>query len=286
MTQPEKKNLPASVYQRLLNKARTDGRPFNEVLQYYAIERFLYRLAQSPYRDKFILKGALIFMTWGAPFSRPTRDIDLLAKVSNEIAEIVKIFKAICTQGVADDGMVYEGRSLMGEMIKEHDEYQGIRIKFLGRLSTSRAAMQIDLGFADVVTPRAKLVDYPVLLDWPAPRLRGYPPETVVAEKLHAVVALGMSNSRMKDFFDLWLLATSFQLEPELVQTAVEKTFARRRTPLPRQIPVALTEQFAKEKQAQWQAFLKRSKITGAPTALIEVLIVLRTKFEPMLGLK
>ncbi|HEY4724048.1 MAG TPA: nucleotidyl transferase AbiEii/AbiGii toxin family protein, partial [Anaerolineae bacterium] len=158
MTKPEKKNLPASIHERLLNKAKSSGRPFNELLQYYAIERFLYRLAQSPYRDRLILKGALIFAAWGAPLSRPTRDIDLLAHTSNAIDNIVAIVTAICNQDVQPDGITFDPASVVGEKIKEQDEYEGVRVRFRGYLGNARVNMQVDMGFADVVSPAPELV--------------------------------------------------------------------------------------------------------------------------------
>ena len=191
MTKPIK-NVAASIRQRLQNKARQQGQRFDDLLQYYAIERFLYRLAQSSHRDTFVLKGALIFLTWGTPFARSTRDVDLLAYTDNSIAHVVKVMREICQQPVVEDGMRFEANSVKGETTREQAEYQGVRVKFLGWLENARVNMQIDLGFADVVTPKPKLVTYPVLLELPPPKLRGYPPETVIAEKLQAMIFLGM----------------------------------------------------------------------------------------------
>ena len=251
MTKPEKKNLPASIHERLLNKAKSSGRPFNELLQYYGIERFLYRLAESPYRDRFILKGALIFAAWGAPLSRPTRDIDLLAHTSNSINNIVAIVTAICNQDVQPDGMTFDPASVVGEKIKEQDEYEGVRVRFRGYLGNARVNMQVDMGFADVVSPAPELVEYPTLLDLPRPHLRGYPRETVVAEKVHAMVTLGAINSRMKDFYDLWLLARKFSFDGASLSEAIRNTFAHRATRIPNEMPVGLTDEFAREKQTQ-----------------------------------
>jgi hypothetical protein len=187
-------NLPASIHQRLLNQARASGRPFDELLRYYAIERFLYRLSQSAYRDRFVLKGALIFAAWGAPLGRSTRVIDLLAYAGNAIDDVVAVFKAICVQTMEADGMTFDPATVAGESITEHAEYQGVRVRFQGHLGNARVRMQIDLGFGDVVTPPAGWVECPSLLGQPRAVLRGYPPKTVVAEKTQALVRLGRAS--------------------------------------------------------------------------------------------
>jgi hypothetical protein len=159
MTPPETKNLPASIHQRLLNQARASSRPFDELLRYYAIERFLYRLAQSPFHDRLVLKGALIFAAWGTPLGRATRDIDLEAYTGNAIDEVVAMFQTICVQSVEADGLVFDPASLGGEAITEQAEYRGVRVRFLGHLGQARVSMQIDLGFGDVITPPAGQVE-------------------------------------------------------------------------------------------------------------------------------
>ncbi len=281
MTSPA--NLTASIHQRLLNQARTTGRPFDELLQYYAIERFLYRLAKSPHRDRFVLKGALIFTAWGVPLSRPTRDVDLLAYTGNTVENVTAIIQEICRQEVEPDGMVFDPETVSGEIIKEQAEYQGIRMRLLAHLGRARVNMQIDMGFADVVSPKPELVDYPSLLQLPQPRLRGYSRESVVAEKTHAVVVLGMINSRMKDFYDLWLLAHKFDFAGATLAKAIASTFAQRDTPLPSELPDGLKDEFAQEKQAQWQAFIQTAKMADAPRELMEVLAVLREFLWPVL---
>lgn len=272
MTGREAKNLPASIHQRLLNKARASNRPFGELLQYYAIERFLYRLSESPYHDRFVLKGALIFAAWGSPLSRPTRDVDLLAYISNRVEDVAAIIREICSQPVEPDGLIFDAAKVTAEIIKEQAEYQGVRARFRGSLGNARVNMQIDLGFADVVWPNPEAVEYPSLLDMPCPKLRGYPRETVVAEKTQALVMLGAINSRMKDFYDLWLLARKFDFDGPSLSKAVTNTFAHRDTAIPTEMPEALGDDFAQAKQGQWKAFLHSSEVPDASQDFAKVL--------------
>jgi len=262
-------NLAASVRGRLTNRAKASQRPFQEVLQHYGLERLLYRLAQSPHSSRFLLKGALLLNAWGAPLSRPTRDIDLLGYAENDIALMEAMFRDVCQVVVADDGLRFDARTVLGQRIKEDADYQGVRLTFTGHLEKARIPMQIDIGFGDVVNPGAEERDYPTLLDFPAPRLRVYPRETVVAEKFEAMVQLGTLNTRMKDFFDLWLLASRFDFDGSDLARAIEKTFENRGTPLELD-PVALTPVFtaAENTQKQWAAFVRRSQLDSAPATL------------------
>ena len=259
MTKVEAKNLAASVHQKLLNKAQETNRPFNELLQYYAIERFLYRLSRSPFADHFVLKGALMFNAWGVPGFRPTRDIDLLGRTSNAVEQIVEAFRQICGTEVEADGLVFDIASVQGERIKEDADYEGVRITFTGWLGKARVHMQIDIGFGDVVAPAPIDVSYPVILDFPAPTLHGYPRETLIAEKFQAMVALGEINSRLKDFYDICTLAMEFDFDGDVLQKAIEQTFKQRGTSLPEEIPVALTEKFVSQKELYWDAFIQRA---------------------------
>ena len=209
MNQRTGSHIATSIRQRLLNKARETGRPFNEILQYFAIERFLYRLARSPHADKFVLKGAVMFAAWQAPISRPTMDIDLLGFTNNSIDATVAVTQASCTQVVEPDGLTFEPESVEGERIVEDANYAGVRVRFRGSLGSARITMQRDIGFGDVVVPQPAMVDYPTILPLPTPRLRGYSRESVIAEKFEAMVKLGMLNSRMKDFFDAGYWHTS-----------------------------------------------------------------------------
>lgn len=180
----EKSNLAASVRQRLLNHARATGRPFNELLQYFAMERLLYRLQSSSYVRRFVLKGALMLMTWQVSHSRPTKDIDLLGTTPNDLEGVAAVFRDVCMQDVEADGMVFDAVSVQAERIAEESNYEGVRVRFRGTLGTARVTMQVDVGFGDVVVPEPVWIDYPTLLDLPAPRMRGYTRESVVAEKL------------------------------------------------------------------------------------------------------
>ncbi|MBI5712271.1 MAG: nucleotidyl transferase AbiEii/AbiGii toxin family protein [Chloroflexi bacterium] len=284
MTKPIK-NVAASIRQRLQNKARQEGQRFDDLLQYYAIERFLYRLSQSSHRETFVLKGALIFLTWGTPFARSTRDVDLLAYTDNSVAHVVKVMQEICQQEVVEDGIHFEVSSVKGETIREQAEYQGVRVKFLGWLENARVNMQIDMGFADVVTPKPKLVTYPVLLELPQPKLRGYPPETVIAEKLQAMIFLGMSNSRMKDFYDLWILSQTHTSSKTTLAEAIRKTFARRNTELPLELPIVFTDEFVNTKQKMWVAYRDKTNLLDAPADIDEIVSRLREWLMPVIRL-
>jgi hypothetical protein len=253
-----KQNLPASVHQRLLNKAHETGQVFNELLQYYAIERLLYRLSISDHCERFTLKGALMFNAWGLENMRPTRDIDLLGHMPNTVDHVVGIFQDLCALVVEADGLAFDAKKVKGERIKEDAEYEGIRITMTARLGRIQLPIQIDIGFADVITPAPETVDYPILLDHPAPRLYGYPPETLIAEKFQAMTILGIANSRMKDFYDVWRLATNFEFHGDTLQQALEKTFQNRNTGLPDETHVIFSDSFADAKSDQWRAFTRK----------------------------
>jgi hypothetical protein len=266
------RNVAASVHERLLHRARESGRLFNELLPYFAMERFLYRLSKSPHADKFILKGALMLNVWGAPLPRPTKDIDLLGRTENRVEAIVAIVREVCVQDVEPDGLRFDAASVEGGPILDTAEYEGVGVRFRGNLGRARVFMEIHVGFGDTVYPTARLTEYPTILDFPAPRLRGYTRESTVAEKFQAMVRYGLINSRMKDFFDIWLLCRQFDFDGETLAAAVAKTFARRRTDVLAQ-PVALTATFGgdRSKAAQWQAFVRSRRLKDAPTDLGEV---------------
>jgi len=258
-------NISASVHSRLLNQARAGGRPFNDYLQYYAIERFLYRLSQSRYCDDFILKGALAFLVWGGPIHRSTRDIDLLGFMSNEVENLVDITQEICSLSVEDDGMSFPPENVQGILIKEDADYEGVRLTFFGYLGKARIKMQIDVGFSDHVFPKPVRTEYPTLLSYPAPELKNYPRESVIAEKFQAMIYLGEINSRMKDFYDIWFLASHFDFDGSLLQEAVTQTFRQRKTDIPSGSIHAFSENFVEKKSLQWIAFLERNGIENAP---------------------
>lgn len=252
------KNLPDSVKARLTNIAGSTGRPFNEVLQYYTIERFLFRLSCSSHAQHFVLKGALIFYARQIDFRRPTRDIDLQTDTSNAINDVVQTVREICVQPVEPDGITFDPASVKGGRILNRANLQGVRVTCLASLGTAQIPTQIDISYANVITPIDISIAYPTLLDSPVPHLRAYPYETVIAEKLQALVFLGRINDRLKDFYDLWLLSQQVAFNGPPLSAAILATFNHRGTPLPAGAPVALTGDFADAKQKQWAAFLDR----------------------------
>jgi len=266
------KNTAASVRQRLLNKARKDKRPFNELLQYYAMERFLYRLSISPYKDLFILKGALMLRVWNSPKFRPTMDIDLLGRTSNKETHIISQIKEILTIEVDSDGLDFLIDSVQSEPITEEAGYTGLRVRFKGYLDTARINMQLDIGFGDVVLPEPVRLPFPVLLDLPSPILLCYSKESAIAEKFHAIVTLGMINSRMKDFYDIWLLSREFSFDRKTLNKAIELTFKERDTVMADTI-TAFTDEFCEAKQIQWTAFRKRLGQDFVPPSLKDIIV-------------
>ncbi len=282
MNRRKVKNVAASIRQRLLNEARTTGRPFNEILQYFAMERFLYRLSKSPHDEKFVLKGALMLATWGVSLTRPTKDIDLLGRVSNDIESIVGLVKEVCRLEVQPDGLVFDSTSVQGEQIAGEAEYEGVRVRFQGNLGTARVSMQIDVGFGDAVVPGPVTTDYPTILDLPTPRIRGYTRESVIAEKFHTMVRRGLLNSRMRDFFDVWTLSRQFDFDGGVL-AAVRETFARRDLEVAAR-PVALTKEFAEDtaKASQWRGFLRKSRLEGAPRELVAVVEAIAVFLGPV----
>lgn len=263
-------NIQASIRDRLQNIARETNRPFAEILQYYGMERFLYRFSRSKYADKFILKGALLFTVWQIPERRTTLDIDFLARYNNQTASIEAVVKDICEVPVGPDGLTFDSKNVQGRKIKEDADYEGVRIKFLGFLERSRIPMHIDVGFGDIVYPKTKAVDYPVILDFPKPRLKGYPAESVISEKFEAMVKLGLLNSRMKDFYDIWLMMRQFEFSGLNLAEALKRTFEHRRTELPKTKPLFADEIYDEksDRQILWKAFLRKNDIKHAPEKL------------------
>jgi predicted nucleotidyltransferase component of viral defense system len=278
----ERKNLPPSIHQRLLNKARQSGRAFNELLQYYAIERLLYRLSISEYSELFTLKGALMFNAWGLTNLRPTRDIDLLGHTQNTVDAVLKIFQDLSKLEAEPDGLEFDPVQIQSERIKEDADYEGIRITMTARLGKTRLTIQIDIGFADVITPAPERLDYPTILDFPVPHLYVYPPETVIAEKFQAMTVLGMANSRMKDFYDIWMLITNFEFDGMVIQTAIERTFQNRSTELPTEKHIIFSEEFADNKRDQWIAFSRKLRNENA-VVIHQIVVSMRDFFFPVL---
>lgn len=267
------KNLPESIKSRLRNKAKESNRLYSEVLQYYCIERFLYRLSCSKYADKFILKGALMFMVWQIPERRTTLDIDFLAVYDNQVSAIEEVIKDVCLISVTPDGLVFDPKTVKGQSIREEMEYKGVRIKFIGLLDRSRIPMQIDVGFGDVVYPNPKVIRYPVILDLPEPNLKAYPVESLVSEKFEAMVKLSLLNSRMKDYYDIWLLIHKFDFNGQKLAGALKKTFNSRNTTLPKTIPIFAEEIYDErsDRQKLWKAFLNKNDIKHAPGKLSDI---------------
>ena len=266
-----RRNLAASVRSRLLNKARAERLDFNLLLTRYALERALYRLSISEQRGQFLLKGALLFDIWFDVPHRPTHDADLLGFGSAEIPHLEDHFREI-SQIASDDGIVFQADSVKAAEIRKEANYAGIRVTMLGLLDGARCLVQIDIGFGDAVTPAPENVQYPVILDgMPSPQLRVYPRYTVVAEKLEAMVKLGILNSRMKDYFDLWILARHSDLDGAVLAQAIRTTFERRGTGIPSGVPLGLTDEFAlhEQKNLQWSGFQRKNALQ--PMKLAEV---------------
>ena len=270
---PPLKNVGASVRARLTRRASERKENVQLALTRYAIERLLYRLSVSAYSGQFVLKGAMLFSLWAPTPYRATGDLDLLGYGDAAPERIATTFQEICSIDFADDGVVFKPETLRAEMARAEDEYSGVRLTMIAEIAGARLPIQVDIGFGDAVTPGVLEIDYPSLLNMPAPRLRAYPPETVVAEKFQALVALGMLNSRMKDFFDLWAISQTFSFDGGVLADAIAATFERRHTDIPTDTPVALTPAFAEDaaKQAQWRGFLRRTAIAMAPGPFAEL---------------
>ena len=289
MTRRIRTNVAASVRQRLYNLAKEKDEDFNFVLGRFVAERLLYRLSISECADDFVLKGALLFLLWSDHLYRPTRDVDLLGYCESSIGKLEDTFRKVCRAQVVEDGLVFDADSVQGASIREDQEYDGVRITLTARLGNARIPMQIDIGFGDAITPGVEVVEFPLLLTTPAlpaAKLNAYPRETVIAEKLEAMVALGMANSRMKDFHDLFTLAQNFSFDGTVLVRAVKNTFERRTTPLPHAPPIALTAEFSADiaKAAQWRNFLKRVTHQGAKLELTQVIEQLSQFLLPVLA--
>ena len=278
------KNIAASVHQRLLDRARESHRPFNELLQNFAIERFIYRLSMSSYRDAFILKGALLFSVWRVPESQPTLDIDLLGRIDNRIGVITAALRDVCNAAVETDGMSFNPDTVAAVRIAGDAEYEGVRVRLKGGLGNARVSLQVDIGFGDTIVPGPCEIEYPVLLDFPPPKLSGYSIESTIAEKYQAMVKLGILNSRMKNFYDIWMLSRSFEFRGEILAEALEKTFANRDTVIAAN-PRVFDSSFAEDgdKNIQWRAFTRKSKLDNAPETFSEVVAAVNIFLEPLL---
>ncbi len=265
------RNMAASVRARLLNLSRERNQSFELLLTRYVLERLLHRLSMTGYRDRFVLKGAMLMRTWfDIPF-RPTRDLDLLGFGEDNPDAMLVTFREICAVEL-DDGVRFDIGALTIDLIRDELEYGGLRLKTYASIGEARVRVTVDIGFGDAVEPGIVELDLPVLLDLPSPRIRAYPRETVIAEKFQAMVMLGRANSRMKDFYDVWLLSRSYEFDGETLSRAIAATFARRKTSISEAVPDALTRAFADDpaKQQQWASFIEG--IGVEPIALAEVI--------------
>lgn len=280
MSKKNPKNISMSIQARLLNRAKVDHRPFAELLQYYGMERFLYRLSESRHSDRFILKGALMFKVWKSSLQRPTMDIDMLGVTSNEEEKIVAQIQDILSVNVISDGLTFDPGSIKTAKILEEVDYQGIKVMFQGKLDSAKIYMQIDIGFGDIVFPQPKKAILPTLLNFPAPILLCYSMESAIAEKFDAMVARGMTNSRMKDFYDVWLLSRQFSFEEHKLAEAVRLTFGQRQTEIPNKI-LAFSQEFIKAKQTQWEIFRNKLQQEHVPELFQEIIVSIESFLRP-----
>jgi len=278
------KNIGASVRARLLNIARDQGQTFNLVLNRYTIERLLYRLSQSQHADRFVLKGATLLMTWFDEPFRGTQDLDLLGYGDPDPNAVLALFHEILA--IEDqDGVQFEVETARIDRIREDVAYGGVRIRTIAEIGGAQVPVSVDIGFGDATEPGAEDMNFPVMLDMPVPKLRGYARETVIAEKFQAMVALGHANTRLKDYYDIWILSQSFTFEGGRLPQAIRATFARRGTQIPMDLPDALTPAFAEndQKQQQWQAFI--DGVALDPGSLSDVVESIASFIMPQAGL-
>jgi hypothetical protein len=281
LTKTPMKNIAAAVRQRLLNKSRSDIRPFQELVQYYAMERFLYRLSQSHHANRFILKGALMLRIWQTPDIRPTMDIDLLGRTNNDMSLLISNITDILSVDVEPDGLSFFPDDITAERITEDAEYEGIRIWFPAKLDTMTLNMQIDIGFGDVIYPGPEKSEIPTILEFPAPFLLCYSRESSIAEKFEAMLKLRELNSQMKDFYDIWLLSRQFGFDGKTLSEAIKLTLEQRGTELPDEI-VAFSQEFIEEKQIQWNAFRKKLEQIHVPDEFEDIVIKVKEFIDPI----
>lgn len=278
-------NVAHSVKTRLLQRARQEDEDFNSLLIRYVIERLLYRLAASEYVHDFVLKGAVLFVIWSDRPHRATKDLDLLGSGPPDTNRLTAIFREVCRVSVPDDGVTFLADTVVAEPIREDAVYDGIRLRFMAQLGTAEVPVQVDVGFGDSTIPEPHEVELPVLLDFPRPKLKVYARESAIAEKLHALVELGLANSRMKDFYDLWFLAMRTSFDGRVLSEAVLATFARRRTQVPRTMPTGLSDLFATDptKLEQWAAFVRRARLRAEAPTLGQAVTTVRAFLWPVL---
>ncbi len=276
------KNVAASVHARLLNVARRKQEDFNLLLIRHALERFLYRLSQSHNNEDFVLKGASLFVAWHDATERPTRDLDLLAYGDPDISRLEQIFRNICSVDVEPDGVSFDPSTVHGFEIREGAIYDGVRINLVAALGNARTRVQIDVGFGDAVVPSPDLINYPTILGQSSPKILAYPPEAVIAEKFHAMVDLGLSNSRLKDYFDIWQMLRVFEFEYSRLSSALKATFARRNTALPTNSVDGLSQEYADRWSANWGQLVDRFGFSGDAPTLEEVIHTISEFLAPV----
>ncbi len=275
------RNIAASVYTRLRTRARERGEGVPLVHQRYAAERLLYRVAQSPYHDQFVLRGGMLYEIWGGSVYRPTSDLDLLGYGSPEPERIRACFRELAAIEVPDDGLRFASDSIRVRKMREEAEYSGVEVRLELHLHTARIPLKVDVGFGDAVVPGVEEVEYPPLLDGPAPYIRIYPRESVIAEKLHAAALFAESNTRMKDFYDLFVLSQGFSFEGATLARAIAATFERRRTPLPPALPIPATFFGNAPRAERWRGYLKKNELSAAPGDFIAIGGALREFLGP-----
>ncbi|MBT8373177.1 MAG: nucleotidyl transferase AbiEii/AbiGii toxin family protein [Deltaproteobacteria bacterium] len=279
------KNMSASVRARLLNMARSSGRDFQELVIRYAVERFLARLVESEHQNRFILKGAMLYIPWNLDDKRTTMDLDLLGFGSPDLENLSRIFRQICEVEIPDDGLVFDKKSVTATPIREASVYEGVRVIVRIAFGTMPIRLQVDVGFGDRIVPDPQLLEFPALLAEHGPVIRSYSPETVIAEKFNAMVLLGIAISRMKDYFDIWMLSRNFTIEGAVLREAIQQTFTKRQTALPITEPIGLSDEFAsnESKRYQWQGFVRRLQKQNSLPDLTEVVAAIRDFLMPIL---
>lgn len=284
MNKGNPKDIAASVRARLTEFARKHAEELQAILTRYAIERFLYRLSVSTHAESFVLKGAMLFQLWTTEPHRATKDVDLLGTGESSLERLAEVMSAVCAMDVPDDGLTFDPSAVSASRIKEDQEYEGVRVTCPVRLGNARLRLQIDVGFGDAITPSPIRVNFPTILDFPAPVLQAYPRETVIAEEFQAMTVLGMQNSRMKDFFDLWILSRDFAFDGETLVRAITATFRRRGSIPSTSTPLALTAEFGADptKITQWEAFVRKGKLSTDSTKLDAVIASLNSFLMPL----
>ncbi|MCL2218373.1 MAG: nucleotidyl transferase AbiEii/AbiGii toxin family protein [Chitinispirillia bacterium] len=283
MTVKNLKDVAASVRQRLLNKSKAENRMFDEIVRRYAMERFLYRLGMSEYRERLILKGALMFAVWKNSIYRPTLDIDMLGLISNDATTLEECICDICSLKTEDDGIIFDTSTVRSSAITKDADYVGRRVRFTGKMENMRIAMQIDIGFGDAVYPKPDKITMPSFIDMPLAQILGYTKESAIAEKYHAMVQMAELNSRMKDFYDIWVLSRTFDFSGHTLAEAIKATFNRRGTPIADDM-VMFTESFARDKQDQWRMFRKKIGAVELPESFFEVMSQIKKFLLPVIS--